>query len=66
MPKRLRHYQCLDCGRETHRVRSSTQNRICVDCGLLRAEQAARDMFYKQGPAWEAHQRALRERGLAP
>ena len=46
----LRRYDCADCGKPTERKRHPYDKMICVDCGVKRAEEAARDMGNKSGP----------------
>lgn len=51
--RKLRTYDCEDCGQETTRKRHSIDPRICFECGLKRAAAAAVSMAEKSGDAYD-------------
>lgn len=52
----MREFACEDCGNTTRRRRLSTDPRICVPCGVIRATDAAVQMSERSGPAYDAWQ----------
>lgn len=51
--KDTRNYLCADCGAPTRRKRTSGEPLICVDCGVERAIEAARQMHARKGPLYD-------------
>ena len=44
---------CIRCGKPTPRKHKQTGKRLCLECALSNAAQAAREMAAQSGPAWD-------------
>lgn len=46
-------YDCIDCGDRCTRIREPDEPRVCVECGINRGMDAARQMAEKRGPYYD-------------
>ena len=64
--RRVREFDCTDCGRPTTRMLSSYQPRICHSCANSRVIANALQIARHEGPAWEKWRAGMVRAGISP
>lgn len=67
MPRAARSwFDCIDCGAHVHRRLRPDRSKVCLECGIRRATEAAEQLHNKSGPAYDRWERTNGPLGRLP